>query len=211
LIRDGVLLEAMSEERLSRAKKHSGFPHLALKYIIKKYSIDKVQLVTVVGHTFSPIYKKTKKENLEERARSRFSDDFIRALGARFPLIGSVIKARYVVLETIRNSGMESFIKKDIQSRFPGAAVSYIEHHHAHAWCAPLFVDNATDKKITEVHLDQKTYSWKNEKRNISERCTAKELGSKYGIRLQYLNTVIQGKVKCSRGWSLVKSEAAIS
>ncbi|MEN9520377.1 MAG: hypothetical protein RLZZ381_2965 [Cyanobacteriota bacterium] len=69
----------------------------------------------------------------------------------------------------------------------------------------------ATDKKITEVHLDQKTYSWKNEKRNISERCTAKELGSKYGIRLQYLNTVIQGKVKCSRGWSLVKSEAAIS
>jgi hypothetical protein len=66
-------------------------------------------------------------------------------------------------------------------------------------------------KKITEVHLDQKTYSWKNEKRNISERCTAKELGSKYGIRLQYLNTVIQGKVKCSRGWSLVRSEAAVS
>ena len=64
-------------------------------------------------------------------------------------------------------------------------------------------------KKQTEVHLYQKTYSWKNEKRNISERCTAKELGSKYGIRLQYLNTVIQGKVKCSRGWSLVSSEAA--
>jgi hypothetical protein len=66
-------------------------------------------------------------------------------------------------------------------------------------------------KKTTEVYLDQKTYSWKNEKRNISERCTAKELGSKYGIRLQYLNTVIQGKVKCSRGWSLVRSEAAVS
>ena len=66
-------------------------------------------------------------------------------------------------------------------------------------------------KKSTEVHLYQKTYSWKNEKRNISERCTAKELGRKYGIRLQYLNTVIQGKVKCSRGWSLVKSEAVVS
>lgn len=58
----------------------------------------------------------------------------------------------------------------------------------------------------TDVHLYQNTYSWKNEKRNISEHCTAKELGSKYGIRLQYLNTVIQGKVKCSRGWSLVRS-----
>lgn len=69
----------------------------------------------------------------------------------------------------------------------------------------------SSGKKTTEVHLDQKTYSWKNEKRNISERCTAKELGSKYGIRLQYLNTVIQGKVKCSRGWSLVRSEAVVS
>ncbi|MEM9510115.1 MAG: hypothetical protein AAGA16_20930 [Cyanobacteria bacterium P01_E01_bin.35] len=57
-----------------------------------------------------------------------------------------------------------------------------------------------------DMTLTQKTYSWINEKRNISEHCTAKELGSKYGIRLQYLNTVIQGKVKCSRGWSLVQS-----
>ena len=61
--------------------------------------------------------------------------------------------------------------------------------------------------KQTDTNLYQKTYSWKNEKRNISEHCTAKELGSKYGIRLQYLNTVIQGKVKCSRGWSLVQSK----
>lgn len=58
----------------------------------------------------------------------------------------------------------------------------------------------------TDAHLYQNTYSWKNEKRNIFEHCTAKELGKKYGIRLQYLNTVIQGKVKCSRGWSLVQS-----
>ena len=58
----------------------------------------------------------------------------------------------------------------------------------------------------TDEYLYQANYSWKNEKRNISEYCTAKELGSKYGIRLQYLNTVIQGKVKCSRGWSLIRS-----
>ncbi|BAZ44718.1 hypothetical protein NIES4102_17340 [Chondrocystis sp. NIES-4102] len=54
--------------------------------------------------------------------------------------------------------------------------------------------------------LEQNHYSWKNEKRNISEYCTAKELGIKYGIRLQYLNTVIQGKAKCTRGWSLAQS-----
>jgi len=68
----------------------------------------------------------------------------------------------------------------------------------------------ASEKKSTiektDSYLYQNTYSWKNEKRNISEHCTAKELGKKYGIRLQYLNTVIQGKVKCSRGWSLVQT-----
>ena len=72
----------------------------------------------------------------------------------------------------------------------------------------PLII-SPSSKKSSESHLFQKTYSWKNEKRNIFERCTAKELGSKYGIRLQYLSTVIQGKVKCSRGWSLVKPEAS--
>ena len=59
--------------------------------------------------------------------------------------------------------------------------------------------------KQSDARLDQHAYSWKNEKRNISEHCTAKELGLKYGIRIQYLNTVIQGKVKCSRGWSLAR------
>ena len=63
-----------------------------------------------------------------------------------------------------------------------------------------------TSSKQTDKHLYQNNYSWINEKRNISEYCTAKELGLKYGIRLQYLNTVIQGKVKCTRGWSLVRS-----
>lgn len=69
----------------------------------------------------------------------------------------------------------------------------------------------ASGKNTNQACLEQKTYSWKNEKRNISERCTATELGRKYGIRLQYLSTVIQGKVKCSRGWSLAQSEATVS
>ena len=66
--------------------------------------------------------------------------------------------------------------------------------------------DKASKSQVNDSYLYQNIYSWKNEKRDILERCTAKELGSKYGIRIQYLNTVIQGKVKCSRGWSLVRS-----
>lgn len=66
--------------------------------------------------------------------------------------------------------------------------------------------ESRSHSQTNDNYLYQNIYSWKNEKRNILERCTAKELGSKYGIRIQYLNTVIQGKVKCSRGWSLVRS-----
>lgn len=47
-------------------------------------------------------------------------------------------------------------------------------------------------------------YKWKNEKRNIFEHCTAENLGKKYGIRVQYLYSVIQGKLQSARGWSLV-------
>lgn len=67
-------------------------------------------------------------------------------------------------------------------------------------------VEVKSSAQQSDRNLYQNSYSWKNEKRNISEYCTATELGKKYGIRLQYLNTVIQGKVKCTRGWSLVQS-----
>ena len=46
LMEKGVVLEAMSEERLSRQKKHAGFPILSLDYIKKKYNIEKFKKVT---------------------------------------------------------------------------------------------------------------------------------------------------------------------
>ena len=71
---------------------------------------------------------------------------------------------------------------------------------------AGMIANEAKPKaKKADASTDQNTYTWTNEKRNISEKCTAKELGLKYGIRIQYLNTVIQGKVKCTRGWSLAR------
>ncbi|MEO1341692.1 MAG: hypothetical protein AAFV28_11250 [Cyanobacteria bacterium J06635_13] len=113
--------------------------------------------------------------------------------------------------------GMKKLVVKDGKKRLNLAAtnpeiaelmVQVILVEESSLEFAPMSVSPIA-KKTTDAVLEHKTFSWKNEKRNISERCTAKELGSKYGIRLQYLNTVIQGKVKCSRGWSLVKSEVA--
>jgi hypothetical protein len=58
-------------------------------------------------------------------------------------------------------------------------------------------------KNSVEQPQESNIYRWKNEKRNLFECCTPKELAQKYGIRMQYLNTVIQGKVKSTKGWSL--------
>ncbi|WP_019506378.1 hypothetical protein [Pleurocapsa sp. PCC 7319] len=83
------------------------------------------------------------------------------------------------------------------------AQVILIEHSSLEL-TPPTTVKTSVPKN--DSYLYQHSYNWKNEKRNLSEYCTAKELGAKYGIRLQYLNTVIQGKIKCTRGWSLVRS-----
>jgi predicted NodU family carbamoyl transferase len=49
LMKNGEILEAMSEERLSRIKKYTGFPYMALNYIQEKYHLKKVSHVVVVG------------------------------------------------------------------------------------------------------------------------------------------------------------------
>ena len=43
LMKEGEVVEAMQEERLSRIKKYVGFPDLAVKYIKEKYKIDNFQ------------------------------------------------------------------------------------------------------------------------------------------------------------------------
>ncbi|GAB4532734.1 MAG: hypothetical protein Tsb0014_17460 [Pleurocapsa sp.] len=60
-----------------------------------------------------------------------------------------------------------------------------------------------SSRSSVEQFPESNIYRWKNEKRELLECCTPKELAQKYGIRMQYLNTVIQGKVKSTKGWSL--------
>jgi hypothetical protein len=70
--------------------------------------------------------------------------------------------------------------------------------------CVPEVTKPNTSVSNTDDYKYHDIYSWKNEKRNISEHCTAENLGKKYGIRVQYLYSVIKGKLKSARGWSLV-------
>jgi predicted NodU family carbamoyl transferase len=48
-IDNGEIVEAMSEERLSRQKKHIGFPRRSLAYVKEKYNIRTIDTLYVVG------------------------------------------------------------------------------------------------------------------------------------------------------------------
>lgn len=145
LMKNGKILEAMSEERLSRQKKHVGFPHLALSYIEKKYGIQEHTHVCIVGaiqeHNGTAFI--TKEENALSRdpARTRKGKWFLRAVGVKFPIIGTLYDIRAYLL------GLFSFSKKKdarifFNERFPGAKIKYIHHHLAHAYAAiPFFND----------------------------------------------------------------------
>lgn len=48
LLKNGKIVEAMSEERLSRQKKHSGYPRRSVEYIKSKYGLSSQDFLDVV-------------------------------------------------------------------------------------------------------------------------------------------------------------------
>ncbi|MEN9552400.1 MAG: hypothetical protein RI935_777, partial [Candidatus Parcubacteria bacterium] len=153
LMKNGEVIEAMSEERLSRAKKHSGFPHEALTYIKNKYGNIPFDKIVLVGENAAHdgVVFTTKEQNLEGRKSVKQGDYFLRALGVRFPPFGLILFLRDLYLIKRDRFGVKKKVDKYIEEIFGKDQVSKIErieHHHAHAWCAPLFVDDLTKKRI---------------------------------------------------------------
>ena len=77
LMKDGAIVEAMSEERLSRQKKHVGYPHLAVAYIQDKYKIDTFKNVIVDGVEFGGHIFETLESNRIYRAKGPKNEYFI--------------------------------------------------------------------------------------------------------------------------------------
>lgn len=151
LLKDGVIVEAMSEERLSRAKKHAGFPHLAVAYLKGKYAIESFTEVVVVGEEKTDMIHMTAEQNLASRQRGGVRRRyFLRAMGFRFPLLGKLISLRDVVYEFAVNYGAEKRFKDFLATQFPDASITYIEHHLAHAWTVVPFLP---DRQRTYVVL----------------------------------------------------------
>ena len=150
LMVNGQIVKAMSEERLSRQKKHIGFPHLSLSYIKNKYQIEIFDNVIVVGDLKfagnSIDYKA--KDNIEVKKRLSQTRHYLRSIGFRFPIIGKLFALRdFLIIKK------NSILQKDkteiyIKNIFPNSKLSFIDHHLAHAYASIPFMPNHNERLV---------------------------------------------------------------
>lgn len=147
LMVDGNLVEAMSEERLSREKKHIGFPRLAVDYIKSKYNIKNFNEVFVVGEVFNEWIFLNKEDNNRIKNKEK-EGAFFRAVGFHYKFLGKFFKIFDIIRfsKNIINAKQktEDFLKKE----FPDAKISFIHHHLAHAWASIPFMEEKEKKLI---------------------------------------------------------------
>ena len=151
LLQDGVVLEAMSEERLSRAKKHTGFPHRSVEYLKSKYGIAEFTDVVLVGEfpEQDGYIFMTEKQNHDGRnAGAKPRNDFLRAMGVSIPLLGWVIRRRDASRYARSTQGMKEKVDAYVQAQFPRATVTRLSHHLAHAWSTVLFTSDYEKRLI---------------------------------------------------------------
>ena len=145
LLENGVVLEAMSEERLSRQKKHAGFPHLAIEYIKTKYSIGEFKHVCVVGEHLDQggVIFLNKKDNQKNRDSGKRINHYIRSLGYKFELLGLLFRTRDYLFHKLKyNKKISKKVQSFLNTTFPDAHIEYIHHHDAHAWAIIPFLEN---------------------------------------------------------------------
>ncbi len=158
LLINGVIVEAMSEERLSRQKKHMGFPHLSLAYLKDKYLLEKltnIKIVVVGDLKFvSDTIFKNKEDNLNIKKAMIGTRHYLRSIGMRFSIVGFLFSARDRLLNLFlskRNSKEKILIYLEKQLSFLNIQREdfiFIDHHLAHAYAAIPFMSDHRERLI---------------------------------------------------------------
>ena len=148
LIKDGVVVEAMMEERVTRVKKYIGFPHEALAYVKEKYHINP-ECVYVDGLESGVHIINTKEEVVGYRAGLSERKWFNKALIEKFHLGGVVYGIKNLLEKAVfilkgHKKIAQIFLKKE----FPGANIVNVPHHLSHAWASILFINDLSKKRL---------------------------------------------------------------
>lgn len=149
LMKDGEIVEAMMEERVTRVKKYIGFPHEALAYLKKKYGISEFKYVFTDGMNLGRHIVNTKQDVIDYRNRPTQNVWFIRAVIASIPFIKILyrIKGVFNALR-IYFKGTVKMTKDFLIREFPKASIVNTPHHLSHAWAAIPFLDDFDKKRL---------------------------------------------------------------
>ncbi len=140
LIRDHKLVEVMTEERLSRWKKHAGFPFRAIAYIKDKYKVEKLNEVNIVE--VGQFYIGDVSDDIESLQKQfvHHPPYFLRAIFARFPVLQKLLSMRDKLVSNKQSKHNQSFFLKELSRVLPDTTIHYGDHHRSHAWAAVPFL-----------------------------------------------------------------------
>jgi carbamoyltransferase len=145
-IQDGKIAEAMSEERLSRQKKHLGFPHKSLAYVRKKYNLrdEDIDTIYVVGE--NPAWDShifvTEEDNKSSRSESPIYKDHLHSLQFAMPGALRAFNFYYALKDKFTRHNMAEKVTAFLTKEFPKQKIVRLHHHMAHAWATIPFMDN---------------------------------------------------------------------
>jgi len=128
LMKNGVIIEAISEERLKRIKLYKGFPKQSLDYVLNKHNL-KIKDIDYFAYGWH-----SKKKDCYVYA-NKLAKRIIQALN-RNPNCSYIIKDRLEV-EFSRDKSTLSFFELEMEHLdIPKDKIVYLDHHTTHAWSA---------------------------------------------------------------------------
>lgn len=149
LMKDGEIVEAMMEERVTRVKKYIGFPHEALSYLKKKYKIETFKYVFTDGIDLGRHIINTKQDVIDYRNRPTQNVWFSRAIIASIPLSDLIYRLKgFFNAFRISVRGTIRMTKNFLAREFPLASITNTPHHLSHAWATIPFIDDLSKKRL---------------------------------------------------------------
>ncbi len=135
LLKDGQVLFASNEERFSRKKMHSGFPHLSLAALLYETGVDKSRIGHIAFGGYGPVFvpmdykfENEKQISFLRKMYSAFAKSGVFRMDGRFIVNAHRIFAKSQRFLKIRNSSINEVKRVGINCTY-----TCLDHHLCHA------------------------------------------------------------------------------
>lgn len=184
LLQNGILVEAVNEERFNRIKLYKGFPALSLTYVLSKYGL-KVDDIDWFAYGWYGL------QNHWQSYIQKLANRIIKGLKAN-PYCGDLIEERLRSEIEQDAATRASFESRMSELGVPAHKIAYLDHHQSHAWSA--FACSPFDEAIVfsfdgRGDLKSSSVSYASSKEGLIERdyqLTFDSLGYLYGQITKY-------------------------